>query len=298
MSTSLIIDCDPGHDDAIAILLALASPELDVRGVTTVAGNQTIDWTTRNALHILQFAGREDIGVAQGAAAPLRHELRTAQNVHGLTGLDGASELPRPTASPVGLDAASYLATNLRPGTTLTAIGPLTNVALALRRGARPDRLVWMGGGLSEGDFTEVAEFNAYVDPDAAAEVFAAGLRPTMVGLDVTHRALISPAHRERIRAAGTAGRFVAQLLDYYGGGYRDRYGWDSSPVHDALAVAVTIDPSFVECEHAHVRVHTDGAERGRTERIDDLPPNVDVALRVDDARFAEFVCSRLERLP
>lgn len=298
MNTPLLVDCDPGHDDAIAILLALASPEVEVRGITTVAGNQTVDWTTRNALGVLSFAGRADIQVARGASAPLRHELQTASNVHGQTGLDGAVDLPEAVATPVSDDAVSFLAAALQPGVALSAIGPLTNVALAMRRGARPERLVWMGGGISEGDVTEVAEFNAYVDPDAAAEVFASGIRPTMVGLDVTHKALISPAHRERIRAAGAAGRFVAKLLDYYGSGYRERYGWDSSPVHDALAIAVMIDPTFVRCEHAHIRVHTDGAERGRTELVLGQPPNADVALEVDATRFAELLCSRLERLP
>lgn len=298
MPHPLLIDCDPGHDDAIAILLALASPELDVRGITTVAGNQSIEWTTRNALAVLDLAGRSDIPVARGAALPLRRPLRTASYAHGATGLDGAGVLAEPTNEPVDVDAVTFLERGMRPGVTLVAVGPLTNVALAVRRGVLPDRLVWMGGGLREGDVTEVAEFNAYVDPEAAASVFGSGVGPTMVGLDVTHRALVRAAHHERLRAAGRTGRFVAELLDFYGAGYRERYGWPGPPVHDALAVAVALDPTLVRTEHVHVRVHLGDADRGRTVVVPNEPPNAHVAVAVDDARFVELLCSRLEALP
>jgi inosine-uridine nucleoside N-ribohydrolase len=297
MTRPLILDCDPGHDDAIAILLALASPEMDLCGITTVAGNQTIEHTTRNALRVLTLAGRTDVPVARGAATPLRRELRTAPDVHGETGLDGAGDLPEPVAVPCAEDAPTFLGARLLPGVTLVATGPLTNVALALTRGKRPEALVWMGGGIHEGDVTDTAEFNAFVDPEAAALVFASGIEPTMVGLDVTHRALVCAEHHRRLRAAGTAGGFVADLLDFYGGVYGERYGWSGPPVHDALAVAVAVDPTLVRTEHVHVRVHTDGPQRGRTEIIPRKPPNAHVAMDVDTPRFLELLCSRLEKL-
>lgn len=298
MTRPLLLDCDPGHDDAIAILLALASPEVDVQGITTVAGNQTLERTTRNALVVLVVARRDDVPVARGASAPLRRELQTAADVHGESGLDGAWKAPEPTASPVHEDATAFLTARSGPEVAVVATGPLTNLALALERGARMERPVWMGGGVCGGDVTPEAEFNAFVDPEAAQIVFDSGVEPTMVGLDVTHRALVAREHHERLRAAGSAGRFVAELLDFYGRFHRDRYGWDGTPVHDALALAVAIDPSLVHTEHVHVRVHTGGRERGRTELVPDEEPNAHVALDVDAARFLEVLCSRIERLP
>ncbi|MBV9451846.1 MAG: nucleoside hydrolase [Streptosporangiaceae bacterium] len=295
----VIIDCDPGHDDAIAILFALASQEIDVRGITTVAGNQTIEHTTRNALTVIGLAGHDAIPVARGAVGPLRRSLRIAPDIHGDTGLDGGGDLPAPAMAPIVADAAEYLTERLEPGVVLVATGPLTNVAIALGRHARPDQIIWMGGSVEEkGDVTDAAEFNAFVDPDAAAAVFAAGVEPTMVGLDVTHQARVGPRYQERLRAAGRAGRFTARLLDFYGAVYRQRHGWDGPPVHDALAVAVAIDPALVRTEHLHVRVHTDGPERGRTEVVKDQEPNAHVAVEVDTARFLDLLCSRLESLP
>ncbi len=269
MTTPILLDCDPGHDDAIAILLALASPELEVHGITTVAGNQTIERTTRNALVVLTLAGRTDIPVVRGASRPLVRELRTAPNVHGETGLDGPADLPEPSDM-VSLreDAAQFIVDRLEPSIVLVPTGPLTNVAHALECGARPERIVWMGGAAGEGNVTAAAEFNAFVDPDAAARVFSAGADLTMVGLDVTHRALAREHHRERLRASGRIGRFVAELLDFYGRFHKERYGWDGSPIHDALAVAVVIDPTLVRTEHVEVRIHTDDANRGRTEIV------------------------------
>lgn len=299
MAYPVIIDCDPGHDDAIAILLALASPEIDVRGLTTVAGNQTVDRTTVNALAVLGLAGREDIPVARGAARPLRRELRTAPDVHGDTGLDGGGDLPEPAAGPVAEEGATYLADRLGPGIGLVATGPLTNVSLALGRGARPGTLIWMGGTVDEpGDVTEAAEFNAFVDPEAAAAVFAADAEPTMIGLDVTHRARVGPRYQERLRRGGRAGQFAARLLDFYGSVYRERHGWDGPPVHDALAVAVAIDPTLVRTEYRHVRVHTEGPDCGRTEVVPYGAPNAHVALEVDGPRFLDLLCSRIASLP
>jgi hypothetical protein len=202
VTTPIVIDCDPGHDDAIAILLALASPEVELIGVTTVAGNQTLDKTTRNALVTLEIAGRTDIPVAAGAEAPLRRDLRTAAHVHGETGLDGP-ELPEPSVLRVEAHAADFLAGLIEPGVVLVPTAPLTNVALMLERhpdvADRLERIVWMGGAIAEGNVTPAAEFNAFVDPEAAAAVFTSGIPITMVGLDVTHKALFTRAHeRER----------------------------------------------------------------------------------------------------
>jgi len=298
VSTPVLLDCDPGHDDAIAILLALASPELDVCGITTVAGNQTIEKTTRNAQVVLALAGREDVPVARGAEKPLVRELRTAPNVHGETGLDGPTDLPNPSHRPSQSPAWEFLREQLCPGVVLVPTGPLTNVAIALDHGARPETIVWMGGAAGEGNVTPQAEFNAFVDPDAAARVFAAGADLTMVGLDVTHKALARDEHRERLRRAGRAGRFVAELLDFYGRFHAERYGWDGSPIHDALAVAVVIDPTLVRTEHVHVRVRTDTEERGRTEVVPGEKPNTHVCVEVDAQRFLELLCSRVESLP
>ena len=187
----ILLDCDPGHDDAIALLLALASPEVELRGVTTVAGNQTLEKTTANALRILELVDREDVEVAAGAGRPLVREPYVAAYVHGETGLDG-SDLPPAGRTPVEQHAVDFLAERVE-GITLVATGPLTNVALLLARHpeARPERIVLMGGAIAEGNVTPAAEFNVWADPEAAKRVFASGLDVTMVGLDVTHQALV-----------------------------------------------------------------------------------------------------------
>ena len=251
----VLLDCDPGHDDAIALLLALASPEVELLGVTTVAGNQTLDKTTANAIRVLELAGRAEVPVAAGAERPLVRERSVAANVHGETGLDGP-DLPPPQGAPVEAHAVDFLAERLA-GATLVATGPLTNVALLLARhpDEKPERLVLMGGSIAEGNVTPAAEFNIWADPEAATRVFASGLDVTMVGLDVTHRALVTTAHKEQLRAAGRVGRFVAELLDFYGVFHRKVYGFDGSPVHDAVAVAQVIRPDLLELERLNVRV-------------------------------------------
>src|SRR6058998_2992684 len=235
--TPILIDCDPGHDDAIALLLALASPEVEVLGVTTVAGNQTLEKTTANALRVLELVGREDVPVAAGAERPLERELRVAAHVHGETGLDGPALAPA-RGKPVEEHAADFLAERLEPGVVLVATGPLTNVALVLDRGVRPERVVLMGGAIGEGNITQAAEFNIWVDPEAAARVFESGIDVTMIGLDVTHKALLTPEHGARLAASGRVGAFVAELLAFYHRFHAEKYGWPGSPIHDAVAVA------------------------------------------------------------
>jgi inosine-uridine nucleoside N-ribohydrolase len=320
VTTPIVIDCDPGHDDAIAILLALASPEVELIGVTTVAGNQTLDKTTRNALVTLEIAGRSDIPVAVGAEAPLRRDLRTAAHVHGETGLDGP-ELPEPSARPVDAHAADFLAeligqwsggaggeaADARPGVVLVPTGPLTNLALMLERHPdvpdRLERIVWMGGAIGQGNITPAAEFNAFVDPEAAAAVFASGIPSTMVGLDVTHQALFTRAHAERLRGTGRAGRFVAELSDFFQTFHERSYGFDGSPIHDAMAVAHVIDPTLLTTRHANVAVetrsdHCDGRTVVDLRGVTGREPNADVGVDVDAERFLELLVSRIASLP
>ena len=216
----IIIDCDPGHDDAIALLLAVASPEVELVGVTTVAGNQTIDKTTNNALRVLELAGRTDIPVYRGAERPFLRKQDVAAHVHGESGLDGP-DLPPPSDAEQELHAVDYLAQEIRARegkVTLVPTGPLTNIGLlfALHPDARPERIVLMGGAIGEGNRTPAAEFNIWADPEAAQRVFLEGLDTTMVGLDVTHRALIKDEHTERMRGAGRVGKVVAELMDFY----------------------------------------------------------------------------------
>jgi inosine-uridine nucleoside N-ribohydrolase len=304
-TTPIVIDCDPGHDDAIAILLALASPELELRGLTTVAGNQTLDKTTRNALKVLELADRADVPVAAGADAPLRRTLRTAPNVHGESGLDGP-DLPEPTTAPVDVHAADALADWLEPGVVLVPTGPLTNVALLLERHPdvrdRVERIVWMGGAIAEGNVTPAAEFNAFADPEAARIVFESGIPVTMIGLDVTHMALFGPAHAERLRGAGRAGKAVAELADFFLEFHRRRYAFEGAPIHDAMAVAHVLDPTLVETVHCNISIETQSELcDGRTvvDRWDvtGLPRNAEAGIDVDAERFLELLVERIASL-
>ena len=293
-----MIDCDPGHDDAIAILLALASPEVELRGIVTVAGNQTVDKTTRNALKVLEAVGRSDIPVVRGADAPLTRTLRTAPHVHGESGLDGP-DLPEPMTAPSEDDPAEWL----EPGVVLVPTGPLTNVARLVERGVAIERIVWMGGAIAEGNITPAAEFNAYVDPEAAAIVFASGVPITMVGLDVTHKALFTRAHAERVRGTGTAGRIVAELSDFFQAFHERRYRFDGSPIHDAMAVAHVVDPTLMTTVHCNVEIETASQFCDGRTVVDrwvstDKPKNAHVGVDVDAPRFLELLVERISTLP
>ena len=308
MPIPLLLDCDPGHDDAVALLLALASPEVELLGVTTVAGNGSLERTTANALRVLEAVGRGDVPVAAGAPRSLVREGQAAREVHGETGLDGP-DLPPPRGRPVAAHAVDFMAERLAVASgpvTLVAVGPLTNVALLLALHPevveRIERVVLMGGAIAEGNWTPAAEFNVWSDPEAAARVFDSGLDVTMVGLDVTHRARVGSADRERLRGVGHAGRLVAELLDFYGDFHARTYGWDGSPIHDALAVAHVIRPGLLRTERRHVAVEC-GSElcRGRTVvdlwRRTDRAPNAWVAVDVDAPGFSKLLVERLGRL-
>ena len=303
-ATKILLDCDPGHEDAIALLLALASPELELLGVTTVAGNQTLDKTTANALRLLEFAGRGDIPVAAGADRPLVREQYVASYVHGETGLDGP-DLPPAQGSPLEQHAVDFLADAIRETggkVTLVPTGPLTNVALllALHPDARPERIVLMGGAIAEGNVTPAAEFNIWADPEAAARVFASGLDVTMVGLDVTHQALFTPAHVGRL--AGRVGRMVAELLEFYGHFHKQVYNFDGSPIHDAVAVAHIIREDLVKTEHLNTEIDVESELcRGRTVvdvwRRSGRDPNSHVGVDIDADGFLELLVARLNSL-
>jgi pyrimidine-specific ribonucleoside hydrolase len=306
VTTPIVIDCDPGHDDAIAILLALASPEVELRGIATVAGNQTLDKTTRNALKVLELVGRTDVPVAAGADGPLQRELHVAAHVHGESGLDGPS-LPEPTTQPVAAHAADLLAELIEPGVVLVPTGPLTNVALLLERHPdvreRLERIVWMGGAIGEGNITPAAEFNAYVDPEAAAAVFASGIPVTLIGLDITHKALFTREHAERLRGTGAAGRVVAELSDFFQRFHESRYGFDGSPIHDALAVAHVIDPTLVTTVHCNTEIetasrHCDGRTVVDRWNVTEGPRNCHAGVDVDAQRFLELIVERIASMP
>jgi len=304
----IILDCDPGHDDAIAILLALASPEVELVGITTVSGNQTLDKTTANAIRVLEFAGRGDIPVYAGAERPLLRDRDVAAHVHGESGLDGP-ELPPPTASVQAKHAVDFIADELRArGGKLTLIptGPLTNIALllALHPDVQPERIVLMGGSVGEGNRTPAAEFNIWADPEAAQRVFGAGFDTTMVGLDVTHRALIKDAHTERLRSSGRIGAMVAELMDFYSRFHRSRYpDLDGSPMHDPVCIAHLVQPELMTVRDAFIDVDCSfGPSRGRTNvdwrgREHFGPPNAKAGLDIDGDAFAELVVGRVTSL-
>jgi len=302
----VLIDCDPGQDDALALLLALGSAELEVLGVTAVAGNQTLDKTTANALRVLELAGRSDIPVAAGSDRPLTGELVVAADAHGETGLDGV-DLPPPSALPVSEHAKDFLAAQLgasdRP-VTLVALGPLTNVALFLEAhpeaAAKIDGIVLMGGAIHEGNQTPSAEFNIWTDPEAAARVFGSGLDVTMVGLDVTNRAVLSNADADSLRGGGPVAEAAADMVDFYLGFYNDAYDHGGAPIHDAVALAHVFRPDTLKVEPRHVEVDTSqGICRGRTvvdmRRRTVLPePNAHVAVGIDADGFRTLLLERL----
>jgi inosine-uridine nucleoside N-ribohydrolase len=304
----ILLDCDPGHDDAIALLLALASPEVELVGVTTVHGNQTLEKTTVNALKLLEFVGRTDVPVAAGADRPIRRAAFVAEYVHGESGMDGPS-LPPPTIEPVAQHAVDFIAETLLASEepiTLVPTGPLTNIGLFLARhpdaAERVERIVLMGGAIGEGNVTPAAEFNIWADPEAADRVFTSELDVTMIGLDVTHQAIVGPAPRAEIKAAGRVGAMVAELLEFYGRFHKQSYGWDGSPIHDAVAMAHAFRPGIVETVFTGVRVDC-GEELGRGRTNVDLrgrvgwEPNAHVAIGIDADAFIALLVERISSL-
>lgn len=307
MSRKVILDCDPGHDDAMAILLAHGNPEIDLLAITTVAGNQTVDKTSLNARRVCTVAGIH-VPVAAGCDRPLTRELKTAAYIHGESGLDGPA-FGEPTVPLDHRHAVDLLIEFLMQSSgdiTLVPTGPLTNIAMALRKEPRivqkVQEVVLMGGAFTRGNTTPAAEFNIAVDPEAAAIVFGAGWPLTMVGLDLTHQALATTAVLQRIAALGTpVARIAVELMEFFRETYRRNAGFDSPPVHDPCAVARVIDPSVMEAVEAFVAIETRGEfSSGMT--VTDFSgrlgrPNVKVATRLNVGRFWDLMVAAIERI-
>lgn len=307
MSRKIIIDTDPGQDDAVAILLALASPELDVLGLTVVAGNVPLAHTERNARAICELAGRADLPVYAGCDAPLVRPLVTAEHVHGKTGLDGVA-LPEPRMSLAPGHAVDFLIDTLRrepAGTvTLVPIGPLTNIAAAFQRAPdiieRVQEIVLMGGAYFEvGNITPAAEFNIYVDPEAAQIVLASGAPVTMMPLDVTHKALTSRAWVEGMRAMGRIGQAVASWTDFFERYDREKYGSEGAPLHDPCTIAWLLAPALFTGRHINVEIETKGEfTLGMTVadwwRVSGRPANATFIRDVDAKGFFDLLTRRI----
>jgi inosine/uridine nucleosidase len=306
----IILDCDPGHDDALAMALALARPELRVEAITTVAGNAPLERTTLNARRVLTLLGRTDVQVAAGADRPLLRAPWAPVSVHGVSGLDGA-DLPEPTVEAVvesAVEVATRIVREAVDPIRIVATGPLTNIALLLR--AAPSIVpriagIWlMGGSVTEGNTTTTSEFNAWSDPEAAAIVFGSGIPIRMAGLNLTHQALVLPPDVARLRALGNrAGEIFADLMTFFGLHHKDRYGWDGPPIHDAVAVAWLVRPELVESTPMHVRVdRSDTDERGRTIgteiTTDGDPPNAHVGMTIDRGRLIDLVVDAVATYP
>jgi len=307
----IIIDTDPGQDDAAALFLALGSPELDVLGITTVAGNVPLALISRNARMICEMAGRMDVKIYAGADRPLARQLVTAEHVHGKTGLDGP-ELFEPLIPLQDAHAVDFIIDTVMaeaPGeVTLCPIGPLTNIALALAKepaiAGRLKQIVLMGGGyFAQGNVTPSAEFNIYVDPEAAREVFAAGTPITMMPLDVTHQVLTTKARIERIRAVGNrAATALGDMLVFFERFDENKYGSDGGPLHDPTTIAWLIRPDLFSGRDCNVEIEVQSVlTRGATVidwwQVTERAPNAHVIGGVDADGFFDLLIERLGNL-
>ncbi|MCC3270657.1 nucleoside hydrolase [Arthrobacter gengyunqii] len=310
MPHKIILDCDPGHDDAVALLLAHGSPEIELLAVTTVVGNQTLEKVTRNALAIARVANITGVPFAAGSPRPLVRTIETAPDIHGESGMDGP-ELPEPTIELDPRHAVDLIIDTVmshEPGTvTLVPTGGLTNIALAVRKeprlAERVKEVVLMGGGYHVGNWSAVAEFNIKIDPEAAHIVFNEKWPLTMVGLDLTHQALATDEVANRIAAVGTKpAKFVGELLEFFGQAYRDNQGFDFPPVHDPCAVAYVIDPSVMTTRRVPLDVELTGTLTLGMTVADFRAPapddcNTSVAVDLDHQKFWDLVVDALERI-
>ncbi len=308
----IIIDTDPGQDDAVAILLAMASPEdLEILGITTVAGNVPLALTTRNARMICELAGKQDMPIHPGCDAPLSRQLITAEHVHGKTGLDGPV-LPEPTMPVSDIHAVDFIVETLRTAAprsvTLCPLGPLTNIARALQ--AAPEiaeniqEIVLMGGAYFEvGNITPAAEFNIHVDPEAAALVFACGAPITVMPLDVTHKALVTTPRNAGFAAIGNAvGKAVSEMTEFFERFDKEKYGSEGAPLHDPCVIAYLIQPALFSGRHINVEIETQSdLTLGMTVAdwwgVTDRAPNCTFMGSVDAEGFFALLTERLARL-
>ena len=307
----IIIDTDPGQDDAGAIMLAAASPELDVLALTAVAGNVPLELTKRNARLILDICGRSDIPVYAGAEKPLKRDLVTAEEVHGKTGIDGVHiyEPPVPLADGHAVDfIIKAIRDNEKSAITLCPLGPLTNIAMALQKAPdiaeRVGEIVLMGGGFFEGgNITPTAEFNIYVDPEAAEIVFASGIKIIMMPLDVTHKVLTRKDRIARLRAeGGKPAGIMADMLEYFERFDEQKYGTDGGPLHDPTVIAYLLKPELFSGRECNVEIETKSElTLGMTVidwwRVTDRKKNALVIKDVDDDGFFDLFIERLSRL-
>ncbi len=311
LARKVIIDTDPGQDDAVALLLALASPELDVLGITAVAGNVPLALTEKNARLMVELADRTDVPVYAGCDRPMIKDLRTAEYVHGATGIDGAG-LGDPTVSLADGHAVDFIIDTVMrepAGTvTLCPLGPLTNVGTALQRqpdlADRLEGIVLMGGGFFEGgNTTPAAEFNIYVDPQAADIVFRSGVDLTVMPLDVTHKALIQDEWVARLRQVGTpVAESVAGMLEFFERWDVEKYGTDGGPLHDPTVIAYLLEPELFGGRYCNVVVETDSdLTEGMTVvdywGVTDRDPNATWITSIDSAAFFELLSMRLATL-
>ncbi|MBR2503241.1 MAG: nucleoside hydrolase [Oscillospiraceae bacterium] len=295
----VIMDVDTGIDDAVAILVAMAAPQLDIKGITVVAGNQTLEKTLHNTLSVVEYFGRSDIPVAAGSSRPLVKELQADPATHGESGL-GTARLPQPTVKPHSMVAVSFLRETLEKSEekiTLVPVGPLTNIALLIscypHIKEKIDRIVMMGGGAFEGNMNAVCEFNLFTDPEAAQIVFDSGIEIVMCGLDITMKSYTTMEDILRIKATGTkAGDFCAEAFALYYDRYVNNSRLPGCAVHDAVAVTYLLHPEWIKTERANVKVDIDGMEtygqtvcdfrKGRDKSMD----NALVCLDIDREKF------------
>ncbi|QLB17229.1 ribonucleoside hydrolase [Mannheimia varigena] len=309
MVQKIILDCDPGHDDAIAMMLAWGNPNIDLLAVTTVVGNQTLEKVSRNALAVAEIANIRNIPFAKGCPRPLVREVENAPDIHGDSGMDGP-KLPEPTQQFSEKHAAQLIIDLVmsHPAKTITLVptGGLTNIALAARLEPRiierVKEVVLMGGGYHTGNWSAVAEFNIKIDPEAAHIVFNAGWKVTMVGLDLTHQALATPDVVECFKALNSKpGQFVVELLAFFSKKYKQVQNFDAPPVHDACAVAYVIDPTLIEVEQVPVNIELTGTHTlGMTVADFRYPPKpcaTWVAKKLDKERFWNLVIDSIKNL-
>ena len=304
----IVLDCDPGHDDAIAILLAGLSDGIDLLGITTVAGNSYLENTTRNALIVSELAGL-DVDVYPGSSKPLVRDQILAHDIHGYSGLEGA-DLPKPTRKPKNVHAVEFMAATIKKNfgdITLVATGPLTNVALfALRypelvKGI--EEIVIMGGGIAFGNVTPVAEFNIFSDPEAADIVFRLDVPKVLAPLDMTHKAAITQKELEKMRSFNSdVLNTIADLLSYFMKTYKDVFGIDGAPLHDPTTIAYLIDPGMFTWEDYNIVVELRG-EYTYGQTVADIwkttgrDPNTRVLMDIDRERFFDLLLKELSKL-
>lgn len=305
MKRPIIIDCDPGHDDAVALMLAQASPELELLGVTVVFGNVGLERTLRNTRVVRELLGGH-FPIHAGADRPLLVPRISAEAVHGLSGLEGP-HLPEPQHPVADLHAVQFIIEQVmaRPGQiTLVPTGPLTNIALALRLEPRLQQnvreIVLMGGSVDLGNWSPAAEFNILADPHAAQIVFSSGIPLVMFGLNLTHQAIATPARIARFRALGSlVGQVAAELLEFFAEHHQERYGWEGGALHDPCTVAYLLAPELFETRSMFVEVDvTNGPNQGRTVcdywRVTGQTPNTQVAISIDADSFFDLLVDRL----